>query len=75
MQAAAHPAPGHRVQRAARHRAIFDLVVAGDADAVLAAMQGDESLSFVREFGPTLERGSAQADAWLARVTRGAAGR
>lgn len=66
---------GHEslVQRAARHRAIFDLVVAGDADAVLAAMQGDESLSFVREFGPTLERGSAQADAWLAGVlARGA---
>ena len=61
------------VERAARHRAIFDLVSAGDADAVLAAIQGDESLSFVREFGPTLERGSAQADAWLSGVlARGA---
>ena len=68
---------GHEslVERAARHRVIFELVVAGDTAAVLDAMQGDESLSFVREFGPTLERGSAEADAWLARVTRGAAGR
>jgi DNA-binding GntR family transcriptional regulator len=61
---------GHEtlVDRAARHRALFELVAAGDADAVLDALQGDESLSFVREFGPTLERGSAQADLWLAGV-------
>jgi len=63
---------GHEslVARAARHRVVFDRVAAGDADAVLAALQGDESLSFVRESGPTLERGSAEADAWLAGILR-----
>ena len=58
------------VQRAARHRVLFDLVVAGDAEAVLASLTGPDSLSIVREVGPTLPPGSDEAAAWL----RGIAG-
>jgi DNA-binding GntR family transcriptional regulator len=53
------------VQRAARHRALFELVVVGDAAAVIAALTGPDSLSIVREVGPTLPPGSDEAAAWL----------
>jgi len=53
------------IARAARHRALFELVLAGDVDGVLEELAGDASLSFVREFGPTLPAGSPEADAWL----------
>lgn len=55
-------------QRAARHRAVFDLVVEGNPEAVLDALHDDASLSFVRELGPSLPGGSPAADAWLARI-------
>lgn len=58
------------VQRAARHRVLFELVVEGDAEAVLASLTGPDSLSIVREVGPTLPPGSDEAVAWL----RGIAG-
>jgi DNA-binding GntR family transcriptional regulator len=51
--------------RAARHRALYNSVVAGDVDAVLEELKGDASLSFVREFGATLPAGSPAAQAWL----------
>ena len=56
------------VERAARHRVVFDLVVEGDPQRVLDALTGDASLSFVREFGPGMDSGSPAADAWLASV-------
>lgn len=56
------------VQRAARHRATYELVVAGDVEAVLATLLDNGSLSFLREFGRTIPAGSPAATAWLESV-------
>ncbi|MEV1290761.1 GntR family transcriptional regulator [Pseudonocardia sp. NPDC049635] len=57
------------VERAQRHRALFDLVRAGDADAVLAALHDGSSLSMLRLVGPLIsEDGSPAAHAWFERV-------
>lgn len=56
------------VQRAARHRVTYELVVAGDVDAVLAELLDNGSLSFLREYGRTIPGGSPEATAWLESV-------
>lgn len=56
------------VQRAARHRGTYELVVAGDVEAVLAELLDNGSLSFLREYGHTIPAGSPEATAWLESV-------
>jgi DNA-binding GntR family transcriptional regulator len=53
------------VERAARHRALFALVEAGDTDAVLENLASTDALSVVREIGGSLGGGSPEAEAWL----------
>lgn len=51
-------------ERAERHRRLLDLVIAGDAEAVLREMHDDRSRSFVRAIGHDLGDGSPVARAW-----------
>ncbi|OZE87105.1 GntR family transcriptional regulator [Rhodococcus sp. 15-649-1-2] len=66
MNRSARAAEETLVERAERHRRLFDLVVAGDPDAVLRAMHDENSRSFVRTIETELADGSPSAQAWAA---------
>jgi DNA-binding GntR family transcriptional regulator len=56
------------MQRADRHRALFELVLGGDPEAVLKAMHDDNSRSFVRGISGDLDDGSPAAQRWLGNI-------
>lgn len=53
---------------AARHRALLEVVRAGDAEAVLVALADHGHHSFLALVAPELPGGSPESDAWLARL-------
>jgi DNA-binding GntR family transcriptional regulator len=59
-------------QRAARHRELFELVLAGDRPAVIAGLHDPRSLTFLRQFAadqsPERPPASPEATAWLSEV-------
>ncbi len=56
------------IERADRHRRLFDLVLAGDPDAVLGAMHDANSRSFVHAISADLAEGSPAARTWVDRA-------